>query len=208
MTDAEALAAFEQLCQSQRPASTPWQPVTDYSFEARKVIEGPHADLILKTFSPERILDYGCGQGHLLRLLEERLQLYQHTFYGYEPSIALLREAQSHVDAFDLVPPGQFDLVICREVLEHLTVREIRHTVQILCEKSSRYVYITARFSESPAHFLDVQTSDDLDPSHISMVNQSLLRALFVMEGFVRKPHLEQQLDWNHQQRVLVYERA
>ena len=207
MTDVEALAAFEQLCQSQRPASTPWQPVTDYRFEARQQMEGPHADLILKTFVPYRLLDYGCGHGHLLRLLAARCLPYSHTFYGYEPSPALLREAQQHVDAFDLVPPGQFDLVICREVLEHLTVREILQTVKILCEKSSRYVYLTARLATAPTHLLDVQTSDDLDPSHITLLNQSLLRALLIMEGFTRKPDFEEQLDWQHQQRVLIYER-
>ncbi len=207
MTDAKALDQFEHLCRTQQPASTPWQPVTDYSFETRKAIEGPHADLILKTFVPHRVLDYGCGYGHLLRLLHERLTLYQHTFYGYEPSSTLLHEAQRHIDAFDLVPSGQFDLVICREVLEHLTVREIRQAVQVLCEKSSRYIYITARFAESPAHFLDVQTSDNLDPSHMTLLNQSLLRALLIMEGFIRKPDFEAQLDWNHQGRVLIYER-
>jgi SAM-dependent methyltransferase len=207
MTDADALDFFERLCRTQQPAVTPWQPVTDYRFEARKVLEEPHADLILKTFVPHRLLDYGCGHGHLLRLLAERVLPYDHTFYGYEPSHALLREAQRHVDAFDLVPPGLFDLVICREVLEHLTVREIRQTVQILCEKSSRYVYVTARFAHAPTHLLDVQTSDDLDPTHISLINQTLLRALFTMEGFSRLCPFEKALDWQQQHRVLVYER-
>src|SRR6266571_7124992 len=206
MTDDEALTQFAALCASQRSASKPWQPVTDYSFEARQKIEGPHAELILSTFKPHRVLDYGCGQGHLLRMLAEKCTTYAHTFYGYEPSSALLGEAQQYVDAFEEVPSGTFDLVICREVLEHLTVLEVRHVVTTLCRKSSRFVYVTTRFNQHPKHLLDVQTTDDLDPSHITLLHPVLLRALFVLEGFRRHQEFEQRLDWQYQQRVLVYE--
>jgi len=209
MTDEDALANFAVLCRSQRPATTPWQPVTDYSFEARQKVEGPHAELILSTFKPHRLLDYGCGQGHLLRMLEDTAYVPPtKTFYGYEPSAKLLAEAQQHVDAFDAVPSGTFDLVICREVLEHLTVLEVRHAVTTLCRKSSRFVYATTRFHANPQHLLDVQTSDGLDPSHITLLNQAFLRMLFVLEGFRRHAEFEHALDWQHQGRVLVYERT
>jgi hypothetical protein len=39
---------------------------------------------------------------------------------------------------------------------------------------------------------LDVATSDDLDPTHISMLNQDFLRVLFVLEGFKRRADLEE----------------
>ncbi len=76
-----------------------------------------------------------------------------------------------------------------------------------LCECSRRFVYLTSRFSAAQ-HFLDFRTSDDLDPTHISIMPMDWLRHLFVLEGFKRRADLEQKLDWQNKKRVLVYERA
>lgn len=199
MTNADALARLERLIQTQKPAEVPWAPVTDYSFEARKDIEGRHPDLIVQAFQPREAYDIGCGPGHLVRLLTDR-GVYT---LGFDKA-----------DGFDIAEPRrqrfstQAELVICREVLEHLTVKEIAQAVRNLCQLSSRFVYLTTRFAKNPEHFLSVDTSDDLDPTHMSMLNQDLLRLLFVLEGFRRRDDLERVLDWQHKGRVLVYERA
>src|SRR5262245_28949871 len=75
--DEVALEKFEQLVLSQKPAEKPWEPVTDYSFEARRQAEGIHPDLIcrhlLNRDEHPLVLDYGCGpDAHLVRLLTER----------------------------------------------------------------------------------------------------------------------------------------
>jgi 2-polyprenyl-3-methyl-5-hydroxy-6-metoxy-1,4-benzoquinol methylase len=208
VTDADALAAFETLLTSQVAPKGAWQPVTDYSFDARADVEGQTPDLILSTFTPKRIVDAGCGFGHLVRLLVERGA----KAYGFD--------LKAHNDWIDspLFKRGDvteknpfrtdFDLVICREVLEHLTVKQIKKAVHQLCAASTRYVYITTRFHPAPQHLLDVATSDGLDPTHISMLNQDFLRTLFVLEGFARRPALEALMDWRVLGRVLVYERV
>ena len=203
ITDAKALEQFEALVLSQQPASAPWRPVTDYSFEARKQIEGIHPQLIcdwLVGCEDADILDYGCGPGHLVWLLREE---------------NARRRWQLGVDGYDITyptsPPTQaavYDLVICREVLEHCTVREIRDLVARLCAYSARLVYVTTRFAQSPQHLLSVDTSDGLDPTHITMLNQSFLRMLFVLEGFRRRADLEAKMDHKGYGRVLVYERV
>ena len=203
MTDDAALAQFEALVQAQQPATEPWQPVTDYSLEARKAIEGPHAQLILQHLiecDDADILDYGCGpDAHLVRMLREASHGTQVSVKGFDPqrpgSEAALRRM------------GVYDLVICREVLEHLTIRQIRDTVTRLCAMTAIRVYVTTRFAKAPQHLLDVDTSDDLDPTHITMLNQTFLRVLFVLEGFRRRADLEQRMDWKQLGRVLVYER-
>jgi cytidyltransferase-like protein len=198
------LDAFERLVLSQQPAREPWAPVTDYSFEARKAIEGPHAERIKATFGPDTmILDYGCGFGHLVRLLRGTHNMRA---YGYEPFVEPDAWVRPYVDPVALT--YIYDLVICREVLEHCTLRDVRWMVSRLCERSRRFVYITTRFNESPAHLLDVQQSDDLDPTHITLAPKDLLRALFVLEGFKRRADLEQQMDHRNLGRVLVYERG
>lgn len=202
------LERFEALVLSQTPATTPWEPVTDYSFEARKAIEGEHPQRIKDVFQPAKVLDVGCGPGHLVRLLHE---------LGVPASGCDKQSYRRGTSSFFTCDIGcqwdcrplPYELVICREVLEHLTIREIRHAVTNLCALSSRYVYVTTRFTKPPSfHLLDVDTADDLDPTHITMLNQDFLRVLFVLEGFKRRADLEAKMDWKKLGRVLVYERA
>ena len=196
-----ALERFERLMVEQAPAK-PWVPVTDYSFEAREPIEAPHADRIVETFHPQLVLDYGAGPGHLVRLLRARGVFA----YGYEPFLQPCPELHrtTHIPFSD----QKCDLVICREVLEHIALRHIASTVADLCRLARRYVYLTTRFHPAPLHLLDVATSDDLDPTHITMLNQDFLRALIVLHGFTRDRAKEQAMDWQHKGRVLVYERV
>lgn len=201
------LASFEGLVRSQKPATEPWQPVTDYSFEARKQVEGRHPELIRDVFKPQRVLDYGCGPGHLVALLRELGVNAE----GYEPNHKWRERAAAwarpHVfTEFWACRPTP--LIICREVLEHLTIRQIHETIPRLCRLTQQFCYVTTRFAKAPQHLLDVDTADDLDPSHITMLNQNLLRLLFVLEGFRRRADLEDKLDWQKKGRCLVYERV
>lgn len=197
---------FESLVLSQRPASEPWHPVTDYSFDARKAIEGPHPQLIKDVFHPAKVLDAGCGpDAVLVRLLRE---------IGVDAR-GIDCQIQTDTDQAlygDIAQPwmewvSEHDLVICREVLEHLTLRQIRHAIANLCKVSSRFVYITTRYS-SEHDVLRVETQDNLDPTHITLASKDLIRLLFVLEGFERRADLEERMDHMNKNRVLVYERA
>jgi SAM-dependent methyltransferase len=195
--------AFEALVRAQVPASRAWRPVTDYSFQARSVIEGDHPRLIRDVLRPREVLDVGCGPGHLVRLLRG----FKVEAIGCDlvpPRGAMKVDISEPIET----PAQTYDVVICREVLEHLTVRQIRQAVTNLCLLSERIVYVTTRFARHPDGLLDVETSDNLDPTHISMMHPDLLRALFVLEGFRRRPEYEQALDWRHLGRCLVYERV
>jgi hypothetical protein len=191
-----AMDAFEALALTQRPASEPWTPVTPFDFASRKAIEGEHPARIWHAFKPTSwVLDYGCGpQAHLVRLLTE----IDVQAVGYDVQLP---------ETASLLVHQAYELVICREVLEHLTLLDIRKTVQELCGLSTRFVYVTTRFS-SEHDLLRVDTSDNLDPTHITIPSKDLLRLLFVLEGFKRRPDLEQAMDWQRKNRCLVYERV
>lgn len=204
------MADFEKIVLAQKPAETPWTPVTDYSFEARKAIEGQHPQLIQDVLQPDAkgvinrrdLLDVGCGPGHL---------------------VTLLRALGIDAIGWDLHPPAggvvadithpwmdeqfRYDVVVCREVLEHLTLLQVRVALRNLCHKSSRLVYITTRFS-SEHDLLRVETSDTLDPTHITLPAKDLYRLLLTLEGFKRRADLEERMDHMHKGRVLVYERV
>lgn len=209
--DAYYLQRFDALSAAQVPASTAWTPVTDYSFDARKAIEGPHPQLIKDVLQPAFVIDAGCGRDGILVKLLRALDV---PVMGFDPSVPTrsIDPALLHGSLTECRFGGDHDqpfadVVICREVLEHLTIRQIRDAVRNLVHLTTRYVYVTTRFHPNPQHLLDVATSDDLDPTHITMLNQDFLRTLFVLEGCHRRADLEQQMDHQSKGRVLVYER-
>lgn len=203
---------FEALVQAQKPATTPWVPVTDYSYEARKIAEGIHPQLIKDVFQPRSVLNVGCGTG----FLEGELRNGSTSVIGMDihPPKGPNFHRQDITDDRPLVewdlPYVDYDLVICREVLEHLTILQIRQAVTNLCKLSSRFVYVTTRFAQvwsMPHELLSVDTTDDLDPTHITMLDKDFLRVLFVLEGFKRRADCEARMDHKLFGRCLVYER-
>lgn len=182
-----------------------------YRVESRRQIEGRHPQLIKEVFGPERVLDVGCGPGALMYLLQEIGVVAD----GLDVSPESKRLAPPEVR--DRITIGaatgspfsdnSYDLVICRELIEHLTVLEARWLVQDLCRISSRFVYATTRFHPNPSTMLDVTDERQVDPTHITVMTKDLLRVMFVLEGFKSRPDLEDRMDWMNKGRVLVYEK-
>jgi hypothetical protein len=104
-------------------------------------------------------------------------------------------------------PSESYDLVISREVMEHLTVLEVRRAVSEMCRVSSQFVYLTTRYHPNPATILDVTTDFETDPTHITCMSKDLMRMLFVLEGFCSRPDLEEKMDWQQKGRVMVFEK-
>ena len=216
------VSIFEQLVADQRPVEaahydadyfvSDWREGNnDYTIAARRRIEGRHPQVIKEVFQPARVLDVGCGPGALLFLLQEQGILGDGVDFSPSSRELAPPEIRSRIRTGttadpDLFADDAYDLVICREVFEHLTVLQVRETVRNLCRISSRYVYVTTRFHPDPGGLLDVTTQFDVDPSHITLLNKDFLRVLFVLEGFRRRTDLESTIDWMGKGRVLVYE--
>jgi 2-polyprenyl-3-methyl-5-hydroxy-6-metoxy-1,4-benzoquinol methylase len=83
-----------------------------------------------------KILDAGCGAGLFLSECSARFEGAALT--GFDLSLHGLREAQKHglrrlaaADSGELpFPAGEFDVVVCHDVLQHLTPVQARHTLQ------------------------------------------------------------------------------
>jgi hypothetical protein len=106
-----------------------------------------------------------------------------------------------------LKPANSYDLVICREVLEHLTVLQVKQAVANMVRMTSKFIYVTTRFHPSPVSLLDFTTQFEVDPSHITLLNKDMLRLMFVLEGCRSRPDLEARMDWGNKGRVLVLEK-
>jgi len=219
---AEAVRAFEEAVFAQRPVgpehydeqyfASDWRAGDNrYDLESRRRIEARNPALIKEVFAPRRVLDVGCGPGFLMFFLHE-LGIEADGIDFSPSSRELAPEAvrdRIRIGAVDrLEEPGtSYDLVICREVFEHLTVLQIRRTVAEICRASSRFVYATTRFHPEPSGLLDLTTDFETDPTHITLLTKPFLRTLFVLEGFRSRPELEERMDWGNKGRVLVYER-
>lgn len=185
----------------------------DYTLENRRRIEGKNPQNIKDVFDPKCVLDLGCGPGALMFLMKE----VGVNCYGIDFSEGAKQSAPKEVadrihvgsvtDYYDF--GGQkFDLVVCRELLEHLTVLQVRQAIANMCKLTTKYVYATTRFHPSPTGLLDITDDKQTDPTHITVLNKDFMRTLFVLEGMRCRPDMEQKLDWKNYGRVLVYEKV
>jgi SAM-dependent methyltransferase len=220
---ADDVEAFERTVAAQKPFApehyddeyfaSDWRDEGNkYELETRRRIEARNPELIVDTFHPTRVLDVGCGPGFLMQFLHE-LGVDVHGVDFSPSSIELAppeMRGRIRIGPTEPLaePDASFDLVVCREVIEHLTVLQVRRTVAEMCRVSSRFVYVTTRFHPAPTSLLDVTTDFETDPTHITLMTKDLLRALFVLEGLRRRDDLERSMDWGGKGRVLVYERV
>jgi cytidyltransferase-like protein len=184
----------------------------DYTIETRRRIEGRNPQLIKDTFQPKKVLDMGCGPGALMYLLHEiGVEVDGIDFAQSSKSLAPKEVAGriaigSVTDAPN--PANSYDLVICREVFEHLSVLQVQQAVANICRTTSKYAYVTTRFHPHPDSLFDVTTEFDVDPTHINLMNMEMTRLLFVLQGMRRREDLERKMDWMNKGRVLVYEKV
>jgi len=217
------ITEFEQRVLEQQPVGSghydaeyftgDWRDAgNNYSLETRRQIEARNPSLIKEVFQPTKVLDLGCGPGALMHLLwelgvdVEGVDFAESSRQLATPQVRD-RITVGYVGDPGIKPDSAYDLVICREVLEHLTVLQVKQTVANMVRMTSKYIYVTTRFHPTPASLLDFTTQFDVDPSHITLLNKDMLRLMFVLEGCRSSPDLEMRMDWGKKGRVLVLEK-
>ena len=106
----------------------------NYSLETRRQIEARNPFLIKDVFQPKKVLDLGCGPGALMHLLwelgvdVEGIDFAESSRQLATPQVRDRIMVGVVTDA-TLKSENAYDIVICREVLEHLTVLQVRQAV-------------------------------------------------------------------------------
>lgn len=184
----------------------------NYNLETRRQIEAKNPFLIKEVFQPTKALDLGCGPGALMHLLWEIDVDVEGIDFAESSRELATPEVRNRITVGQvtdptLKPANAYDLVICREVLEHLTVLQVKQAVANMARMATKYIYVTTRFHPEPANLLDFTTQFDVDPTHITLLNKDMLRLMFVLEGCRSRPDLEAKMDWGNKGRVLVLEK-
>lgn len=217
------ITEFEQRILDQKPVESghydseyftgEWRAEgNNYNLETRRTIEAKNPVLIRDVFQPKNVLDLGCGPGALMHLLWELGVDVEGIDFAESSKHLATPEVRDRIVVGDvgdpaLKPGDAYDLVISREVLEHLTVLQVKRAVANMVRMTKKFIYVTTRFHPNPATLLDFTTQFDVDPSHITLLNKDLLRLMFVLEGCRSRPDLEARMDWGNKGRVLVLEK-
>ncbi len=131
-------------------------------------------------FEPQKVLDVGCAKGFLVSCLRK----INVEAYGVDISDYALAKAElscqpflSKASATNLAAfgDGEFDLVLCYDILEHLDPEEITQALREVCRISHKWVTMKSPFK----HY-----SWDLDTSHIGIKPKVEWQQLFAQEGF------------------------
>ena len=72
------------------------------------------------SYTINNMLDYGTGQGGLIRSMKKEVELENIKFVGYDPA----------VEAYQSKPTSSFDIVTCIDVLEHISREDILNILQ------------------------------------------------------------------------------
>ena len=170
--------------------------------------------LIKEVFEPQQGARHGLRPG-LPDVLPARARRRRHRRSTSAPPAATLapesvarpdhrrrRPTEPHVEE------RAYDLVICREVFEHLTVLQVRRTVDEICRASSRFVYVTTRFHDGPARTCSTSRRSSTSTRRTSRCStRSSCAACSCSRASRAGPTWRQRMDWADKGRVLVYER-
>ncbi len=133
------------------------------------------ATAIVTSINPQTVLDVGCASGMLVEALRDRnvdARGIDISSWAIDQVPEALRQYCSRGSITDELE-GNYDLITCSEVLEHLPASFAADAVANLCRHSSAIL-----FSSTPSHFDE--------PTHLNVEPGSYWAQLFLRQGFVR----------------------
>ncbi len=136
---------------------------------------GKIAEAILQQISPRIVLDAGCAHGFVVEALRDRgvaafgIDISEYAIQNVREDIRPYVRVASLLDPL----PQRYDLIVCIEVLEHLTAAEGEQAIANLCGASDDIL-----FSSTPEDYREVTHSNVQPPDYWS--------TLFALHGFIR----------------------
>ncbi|MDP4252676.1 MAG: glycosyltransferase [Bacteroidota bacterium] len=123
---------------------------------------GRIADRIIRDINPGTVLDAGCAYGYLVAALRDRGV----TAYGIDISNYAISQVREDIRPYCKVGsivdplPMRYDLVVCIEVLEHMTPDDGRKAIDNLCRFTDDFLFTSTPFDFKEATHFNVQNTD------------------------------------------------
>jgi 2-polyprenyl-3-methyl-5-hydroxy-6-metoxy-1,4-benzoquinol methylase/glycosyltransferase involved in cell wall biosynthesis len=120
------------------------------------------ADRIVSDFRPRTVLDAGCAMGFLVEALRERGV----DAFGVDVSEYAIQQVRPEVRAFcrvgSIVDPlsQKYDLIVCIEVLEHLSTSQAEQAIDNFCQHADEVLFSSTPFDYKEATHVNVQPPD------------------------------------------------
>jgi SAM-dependent methyltransferase len=133
------------------------------------------ADKIVREIGPRTVLDAGCAMGFLVEALRQRgveafgIDISEYAIQKVYPDIKRYCFFGSITDTL----PQKYDLIVCIEILEHLSPRDAERAVENLCQHSDDVL-----FSSTP--------TDYKEATHFNVQPPDYWAELFARHGFFR----------------------
>ena len=135
---------------------------------------------IVERLDPATVLDAGCAMGMLVEALRDRGV----EAYGFDISSYALSRAREDIRGYlweaslgDPLPRA-YDLIVCIEVVEHLSRTEGQAAVENLCRQTDQVL-----LSTTPEHYEE--------PTHLNVQPPEYWAELFARQDFVRDMDLD-----------------
>lgn len=106
-----------------------------WSKDVRKRIEA-----LIEQFDAKTILDYGSGRGKQYKRVDWREKVTM-----YDPAVA----------GRDVKPTGQFDGVLCTDVMEHIPEEEVDEAIGDLFRYARKFMFVRIATRPARKHFPD-----------------------------------------------------
>ena len=96
-------------------------------------LHGTSIGQLIQETKSKTMLDFGCGKA--IQYVKENAQ--NEYFYGIMPSLY-----DPAVTKYSELPKGEFDGVICTDVLEHIEEHDLDATIKEIFSKATKFVYL------------------------------------------------------------------
>lgn len=152
-------------------------------------VEGPkslqEADNLIKTFSPRRVLDVGCGKGFLIKafmtkgVYAEGCDISKWAIDNCEPEVKGKLKYCDIRDGLSQYDDDSFDLLVCEQILEHIEIEFLPVVIQELFRVTSNWVHVGVPIS------LTRNNEPFGDPTHVTYMSYSFWVSIFFKYGFL-----------------------
>ena len=141
----------------------------------------------LSLHSSDRVLDYGCSKGYLVKALRKM----DIDAYGCDLSSYAILNCDSEVSSFcrlitesDPLPYDDdfFDYIITKDVLEHIPVTYLSELILLATKKTKRMFHIIPLGNDDGSFVISQYAND---PTHVTIKTEDWWKGFFSNNGWV-----------------------